>query len=146
MQDVSIEMVADKFVKGVKEYLLTTPGDSNVMYVGNSGKAYEEVDADIRGEGIICTYIEKDKASMRTQVYRFRLSKELVVKSIQNGFADKADIFLMGADDMSEYFVLDEMYRLLTSRSIEDEYIYGTGLYMCALYVKDESNMLAKAV
>ena len=141
----SVEMVADMFVKGVKDYLLKTPADSNVMYMENTNKAYKEVDADMRDDEVICTYIEKNRDPMHTQVYRFKLSRDLVAKAIQKGYANKADIFLMNVSDMSENFVVNQMSMLLNSTDMEDEYIYGTGLYMCALHVKDESNKMTKA-
>ncbi len=141
-----MEKVSEKFVEGMKRYLLKTPADSNVMYLSKTTESYEEVDAEMCNGEVACTYINRGREPMRTQVYHFNLSKELVYKSIKNGYADEADIFLMNSSDMSERFVVEELFMLLNSTDIEDEYIYGTGLYMCALYVKDESNMLSKAV
>ncbi len=136
-----IGKVSSKFVEGLKAYLLTNK-ESNMVYMESTNSMYREVDADVRKDKIVCTYIEKQKDIMNTKVYRFELTEDMFNDAIADGYGDKADIFFMHTDNMSVNFVLREIDILLNSTDIEDKYIYGTCVYMCGLYTSDKTNMI----
>jgi hypothetical protein len=128
-----------KFVGKMKEYLASAPIGNTTIYSENTKLKYYQVDAYESKGDVKCSLMVKDKILKTTDVYEFNLTPELVKHAIERHYASRAQLFLFYTDDrMSEQFVAREMNKLLDSTDMEDEFIYGTAAFMCALCHMDE--------
>lgn len=132
----TINNSAERYYKQLINYLVEGK-QGNIVYMEKSNKVYKEVTADIFDGKIVCAFIDKNRTNGYTKTYKFILTPQLFAKALMEDYANKADLFMMNINDMSQKFVLNRINMFMDNMELEEQFIFGTGVYMCALYVQD---------